>query len=153
MDPIQRWGCHASHDAVGVMRWLRLPRRMSRVVQGRLPPAGSHVDVLALLQSADQVGVRLLPIPPSDLLHGHRIGVLESAHLLEEVFEASWTDELDDHHRAIGRVPKCVHDAAWLEQKAAFLHLDLVLPDQAADSAAVDEGTVMVEASRPLSAA
>ena len=94
---------------------------------------------MALLQSTDEVRVGPLPVPFRDLLQGLRLRMGESAHFLEEVLKASWTDELDNNDRLIRGVPQGVHDAARLEQESAFVDLRLLLANQAADSTSVDE--------------
>ena len=98
-----------------------------------------HVEVVALLQTADEVGVGPLPIPLRDLLHGLWLCMGESAHFLEEVLKASWTDELDNNNRLIRRVPQGMHDAARLEQEPALADLRLLLANQPADPTSVDE--------------
>jgi hypothetical protein len=97
------------------------------------------VDVVALLQSTDEVRVGPLPVPLGDLLQGMRLRMGESAHFLEEVLKAGWTDELDNNNRLIRGVPQGMHDAARLEQESAFVDLRLLLANQAADSTSVDE--------------
>ncbi len=92
-----------------------------------------HVDVVTLLQTADQVGVGPLPVPLRDLLNGLWLRMGEGAHFLEEVLEAGWNDELDHDNGLIRGVPQGMHEAARLEQESALVDLRFLLADQAAD--------------------
>jgi len=98
-----------------------------------------QVDGVPVLQSTHEFRVRPLPVSIRDLLQGLRVGMGESTHLLEEVFEPSWSDEFDNDDRLIRGVPQGMHDAARLEQESTFVHLHLLLANEPADPTSIDE--------------
>ena len=98
-----------------------------------------QVNVVTVLQSCGEVRVGSLPVSLSDLLHSRWVWMRKSAHFLEEMLEASRADELNDDDRLVGGIPQGMYEAARLEEEAAFVHLCLVLSNQAADSPPVDK--------------
>ena len=83
---------------------------------------------------------RVGPLPvPFAISCRSRLRMGESAHFLEEVLKAGWTDEPDQNDWLIRGVPQGMHDAARLEQESAFVDLRLLLANEAADPTSVDE--------------
>ena len=71
----------------------------------QLGTPGLEMNAVAFFESANQVGPGLLAVSSRNLVHHLGLGAVEGAHLLKEVLEAGWADELEDNHRVIRGIP------------------------------------------------
>src|SRR5215213_9773136 len=104
-------------------------------------PEGLRGYFIQLREFRDQFGVEGQSVLSGDLRNCVGAGPFrEATHLLEEAFKACRAEELKGYRLDVGRVPHCVRDAAWLNQKPALLNHQVVVADTAADAPTEYEG-------------
>jgi hypothetical protein len=96
--------------------------------------AGIYGDTPYISESS-QFRVKSQSVASADL--GNRLEArpfLQATRLLEERFQTWRTDEHKDDCLNVGRVPKGVHNAAWLEKEPALLNHHVMVAHTTADA-------------------
>jgi hypothetical protein len=98
-------------------------------------------DAVQLRELSDQFRVQSQSVASADL--GNRLEARpfrEAIYLLEEVFKTCRAEELNDYCLDVGRVPYCVHDAAWLKEEPALFNHHVMVAYTTADASSEYEG-------------